>query len=163
MSKSCQLVWCSPVGYRWEREIRKRPMEALRYLPLMNLPGLVSVLVGDQVMVQRRDALLAVLALERYWRQHAEWPAALEELVPSLLAEVPRDRFDGERLRYRIVDGAPILYSVGVDRDDDAGRPFQGNPTNTNIFLQWWEAHLWAWSSKYYDGDWILWKRNPVR
>jgi hypothetical protein len=42
--------------------------------------------------------------------------------VPDLLPAVPPDRYDGKPLRYQLVDGKPLVYSIGSDRDDDAGR-----------------------------------------
>jgi hypothetical protein len=80
-------------------------------------------------------------------------------LTPQYLPAVPPDRYDGKPLKYRIVEGQPVLYSVGVDRDDDGGRvPERGN----------WQAENWqppsviaewkaAGSPHLPDGDWVLW------
>jgi hypothetical protein len=46
----------------------------------------------------------------------------LRELVPQLLPQVPADRITGDPVRYRLVDGKPLIYSVGADRVDDGGR-----------------------------------------
>lgn len=73
--------------------------------------------------LQRRDAAAAAVALELHRRRHGGYPGSLEELVPGLLPALPRDRFDGAPLRYVVRDGAPVLYSVGVNGVDNGGKP----------------------------------------
>lgn len=70
-----------------------------------------------------RNATVALLALERFRRNHAKWPEALNDLVPDYLDAVPIDPFDGKPLRYRHTDGKILLYSVGKDGEDDDGKP----------------------------------------
>lgn len=104
----------------WERS----PVQSIRYRPLTVLmPALGKTQVRSEKAMMRRDALLVAIALEIHHRRHGQWPGSLEELVPDLLPAVPPDRFDGQPLRYRLIEGAPVLYSVGTDRDDDGGRP----------------------------------------
>ncbi len=122
-------------------------------------PGPNRVGVLTETATQQRDAVLVAIALELYRRDHGDWPASLHELSPQYLPTVPPDRYDGKPLKYRIVEGQPVLYSVGVDRDDDGGRvPEQGK----------WQAQRWqppsvieelkaAGSPSLPDGDWILW------
>jgi hypothetical protein len=70
----------------------------------------------------KRDGIVIGIALELYRREHGEYPGTLEALSPKLLAGIPADRITGEPLHYRLKEGRPLVYSVGVDRDDDAGR-----------------------------------------
>jgi hypothetical protein len=100
-------------------------------------------------LAQQRDATMAAVALARYYLMHEKWPESLHDLVPSLLPAVPSDRFDGQPLRYRLVDGRPLLYSVGTDLNDDGGTPYHGNGD------PWWVAN-WP-PDPSIDGDWILW------
>ena len=90
---------------------------------------------------QSRDATLVAIALTVYHRRHGQWPERLEQLCPNLLPEVPPDRFDGKPLRYRIMDGYPLLYSVGRNRIDEGGQRPSDNQDGP-------EAR---------DGDWQLW------
>jgi len=53
--------------------------------------------------------------------QHGGLPEKLDELTPSLLAEVPEDPFTGAELEYRRTDKGYLIYSVGRDRKDDGG------------------------------------------
>jgi len=75
----------------------------------------------------RRDGALTAIALELYRRRHGSFPARLDDLTPQFLPVAPRDPFDGEPLRYRLAEGRPVVYSVGLDRVDDFGRPPAGN------------------------------------
>jgi hypothetical protein len=62
------------------------------------------------------------LALRRYRDRHSSLPSTLAELVPDELPNVPIDPFSGQALIYRAADGDFTLYSVGRDRQDNAGR-----------------------------------------
>lgn len=69
-------------------------------------------------------ARLAVTAcaLERHRLRTGAYPAALAELVPALLPDVPRDPLDGQPLRYRRRDDGHFdLWSVGLNGRDDGG------------------------------------------
>lgn len=93
---------------------------SIRYLPFRyDFPD--HDLKSDELTLGQRDAALVVIALDLYRRRHGEWPTNLEALTSDLLPAVPLDRYDGQPLRYRVVDGHPLLYSVGPDRDDDGG------------------------------------------
>ena len=64
-------------------------------------------------------ATRTALALRIWESERGALPAELGELVPDLLADTPRDAFDGEPLRY-----APArrqLWSVGRNLADEAG------------------------------------------
>ncbi|HEX7377927.1 MAG TPA: hypothetical protein VF278_12480, partial [Pirellulales bacterium] len=137
----------------------------LRYLPLVLLmPAVESAFLVREIRTQEQDAVLTAIALELYHRRAKKWPATLAELTPGLLPAVPPDRFTGEPLCYRLVDGRPLIYSRGTDCDDDGGvLPKEGN----RVARAWdAEARLdaqtvtTAWAAAH-DGDWILWP--PVR
>ncbi len=60
-------------------------------------------------------ALAVQLAAEEFRRDKGKYPAALEELVPGYLHEVPKDPFDdGRPIKYN--PETRILYTVGPDR-----------------------------------------------
>ncbi|MCX7418335.1 MAG: hypothetical protein NT013_02210 [Planctomycetia bacterium] len=88
-----------------------------------------------------RDATLVAIALTVYHHRHGEWPERLEQLCPDLLPQVPLDRFDGQPLRYRVVDGKPLVYSVARNRLDDQGQVTDDKRNGP-------EAR---------EGDWRLW------
>ncbi len=76
-----------------------------------------------EILHLERDTVRTVIALELYKRREGSYPESLEELTPHLLPELPVDRFDGQLLRYLLVDGAPLLYSVGANQKDEGGEP----------------------------------------
>jgi len=67
-----------------------------------------------------RCAIVAV-ALERYRRQHSRWPDSLNALVPECLLCLPTDPYDGAPLRYRRLADRVVVYSVGLDGQDNGG------------------------------------------
>jgi len=72
---------------------------------------------------------IAAIALKRYHLRYLKYPAALDELVPEFLSEVPIDYLDGELLRYRVDEGSFLLWSVGKNRRDDEVSPVErGSP-----------------------------------
>lgn len=106
----------------------------------------------------RRDAVVAALALELYNRRIGRYPSTLDELVPSYLPSLPIDPLNGEPLRYRLLNGSPVLYSVGDDRDDDGGRlPLtrQQQPDTSYI------PDFGSRQTPPRDGDWIAYPIAP--
>jgi hypothetical protein len=144
---------CDRVFARLEAELEalQTPSYQLRY-PLVGLvvPALSRVGVMREQSAMERDAVIVAIALELHRRRHGDWPAALEALVPELLPAVPPDRFNGQPLRYRLLDGRPLVYSVGADGDDDGGR------TTVNEFGQP-AADLAGIPGTNADGDLVLW------
>jgi hypothetical protein len=101
----------------------------------------------------RRDGILVAIALELYRRQYGSYPDSLDQLTPALLPHVPADRITGQPLRYRLIDGKPIVYSIGADRDDDGGSPpvtKGGEPAP--LAAAWWEVP----KERACDGDWVI-------
>ena len=77
--------------------------------------------------VAQRDVTVVGLACQRYESRHGAFPARLADLVPDILTAVPVDPFTGKELAYRLTPGAFIVYSVGENLTDDAGRgPYAG-------------------------------------
>jgi hypothetical protein len=74
-------------------------------------------------------AILAPRAAEclvalKLWRNHRkEAPTDLEAVVKAAgILRVPIDPYSGKPLRMAIIDGEPVIYSVGRDGRDDGGR-----------------------------------------
>jgi hypothetical protein len=151
-------------------EWRESPIQRGRYLLITELlpaHDLELVWLNPDINLSSRDALLVGIALELYHRRHGAWPPSLDVLVPGLLPSVPPDRFDGRPLRYALINGNPVVYSVGTDRDDDGGRPpryADGRP-NYDGAREWVPEEVLRREpqvDRLNDGDWILWPR-PVR
>ncbi len=62
-----------------------------------------------------------VLALELYVRAHGRYPDELAALVPACIDELPRDPYTDESFLYRRRGDSFLLYSVGLDLEDQNG------------------------------------------
>src|SRR5262249_22691219 len=96
-----------------------------RFRYLFSLVAIPNYNKAFQTAVQNetlRQLALVAISVRRYELQHGgQPPSSLDFLVPQFLAAIPRDYFSTNTLRYRLVDGGPLLYSVGLDGKDDQG------------------------------------------
>ena len=97
------------------------------------LPALDNAVATTDQFDAVRDATLAIIALEQFRRAKGNFPASLDELVPSFLPCVPKDLADGQTLRYRPSAGSYILYSIGTNLKDDGGKPPATLPDDMTI------------------------------
>jgi hypothetical protein len=107
-----------------------------------------------------RDGVFIGLALELYHREHGKWPESLGELAPKYLPTLPADPITGKPLHYKIVDDRPIVYSVGVDGDDDGGRLAKSG--DGQVHPEYAEPNHFgkdheAVRASETDGDWVIW------
>jgi hypothetical protein len=61
------------------------------------------------------------LAIERYRLKYGIVPEILEDLVPEFMGTVPLEPFDGEPLRYILLEDGYTLYTIGDDWEDNGG------------------------------------------
>lgn len=89
----------------------------------------VDWLIRDAALLDYRvESIQVFLAVEHYCARNGGPPESLQELVPDYLAEVPIDRLNGKRFAYRLIADDPsgrtyLLYSLGLDGQDDSERP----------------------------------------
>ncbi len=138
------------------------PLGRIRYLFIeLLLPAYDSVRGTNATQDGTRDGVLIGIALELYHREHKAWPKTLEELSPRWLPELPVDLINGGPLGYRIVGDRPLVYCLGVDRDDDGGRlpaNCEGDATKYRVSETYeipavTTEHVRGW----HDGDWVIW------
>ncbi|HLO41253.1 MAG TPA: hypothetical protein VK176_09540 [Phycisphaerales bacterium] len=110
-------------------------------------PAMSKALMVESRIANDKAATRVMIALERFRRARGVYPAALAELVPEFLAELPRDEFDPGGFRYVLkkaeasaaADGY-VLYSIGDDRVDNGGTNTKpelrkvGGPDNDLIY-----------------------------
>ncbi len=146
-----------------------------RYLMVdLLVPALDRAAMSGKYAMVKRDALLAAIALEQHRRETGDWPTTLG----AAMDDPPIDPWTGEPIGLAFHDGRPVLYSVGNDRNDDAGMLDDGTDEVDEIWI-WrpylepdvtFESHFSAarastrainWmavdASGLPDGDWILW------
>lgn len=94
----------------------------VRY-PLVGLltPALTRFVRQFHEASMRRDAAVMAMGAELHRRRHGAYPASPDQLVPELLPRVPLDRYDNQPLRFKQVNGSPVIYSIGRDRTDNGG------------------------------------------
>jgi len=82
-----------------------------------------------ELLVAAHCTRLAV-AIERYYAHQggSELPAALNDLVPTYIEQVPLDPFTSGQLLYSHDEESYMVYSTGTNRADDGGsiRPAEG-------------------------------------
>ncbi|HEV3116497.1 MAG TPA: hypothetical protein VGY58_05560 [Gemmataceae bacterium] len=100
-------------------------------------PKLFNTYHRDQATL-RCGVLL--LASERYRRANGHWPQRLDDLVPSYVAKVPLDPFDGQPLRLARFDGGLTIYSVSQDGQDDGGKLSQNPLPGTDWGFRLWDV-----------------------
>ena len=60
----------------------------------------------------------------------------LDELVPDFISKPPLDAFNEKPLSYRRDGDGFILYSVGVNHEDDEGRSYDDNPQGDDLAVR---------------------------
>lgn len=83
-----------------------------------NLEAIVKIYRRSRAELR---SVAAALAAERYRLCHGRWPESLAEVVPTYLAQIPLDPYDGQPVRFhRVADGL-LIYSLGSDGEDNGG------------------------------------------
>ena len=84
------------------------------------VPNIKSILARKNYLKFLMDGTRIRIAALAYERDHGALPAALADLSPDYIKEVPSDPFDGKPVRYDSKRG--IIYSVGMDGKDQHAR-----------------------------------------
>ncbi len=139
--------------------LRASPVQSMRYILVSTLlPSLARSQANCEQYLGERDGTLVAISLELFHRRHGVYPASLVDLVPELLPEIPVDRITGDPVKYRLIDGKPVVYSVGADRIDDGGIP----PARKGGYR--WQSAADRWDvkpAKAPRGDWVLYPTDP--
>ncbi len=139
-------------------ELKSSFLKSYRYALLaILLPSLDRASLTAERFLVQRDAVQVGIALELFRRKTGHYPATLAELSPLYLPSVPLDPCDGQPMRYAVRDGKPVVYSIGVDLNDDGGvAPFlKTGAKRISSELNGSELAIGQ-SPKRFDGDWIL-------
>lgn len=101
-----------------------------------------------RVQQQRVAAMRLAIAAYRTRLRAGSFPASIADIPSGLVCCAFRDGLTGDRLSYRVVDGLPLIYSIGRDGVDGGGSP------NAGFRLVHQEQ----------PGDWVLFpNREPDR
>jgi hypothetical protein len=136
---------------------------------------------SESTGLAKRDSIVAFIAMELYRRAEGKWPTRLDQAMEN----PPLDPWSGEPMQIAFEDGRPLIYSFGVDRNDDGGTFYNkmtGGLGRGQTYRSPWTQYLepermfsdhegysanrsneyasgWqpADSEDLPDGDWILW------
>jgi hypothetical protein len=100
------------------------------------MPSVAKAQEARDRLTQWHANLRAVLALERYHRSEGRYPRALNALVPRFSDQVPTDAFSRQPLIYRPRGTGFLLYSIGVNGQDDEGRGADDNPPGDDLSIR---------------------------
>jgi hypothetical protein len=88
----------------------------------MVMPSLSRACDNEDLTKMTFEIETLAVALACFHAEQGRWPAELKELCPSLLKEIPADRFSVKPLIYRPGEKGYLLYSVGQNLRDDGGQ-----------------------------------------
>ena len=120
----------------WASDVDTSPL-ARNFLGQKKMPGRNDSYAMFYRMRFKLRSFIAVLACQSYRAKHGNLPASLDELVPEFLDEVPRDPYDGEKLRWNAEKG--YFWTKGRDGDFDGTVEFypDGKPRWKNRNYHW--------------------------
>ena len=102
-------------------------------------PSMTRFAVVLRKVIASRHGYRVVFCLHAYHAKHDKWPQTLADALPKSEARRLIDPFSNAPFGYRLVDGSPLLYSVGENGEDDGGQVYRdnGNPTwgNTGDYI----------------------------
>jgi hypothetical protein len=125
-------------------------------------PAMQQVATGMFRAKGQQEATAAAIAIYRFQKKTEKLPKTLNDLSGTYLKELPVDQFDGQPLRYQRKDDGFLLYSIGYDRVDNAGKRKLVSTDSVNEELS---KNLPEPTGQYVmfgrekGYDWVLWPR----
>ena len=86
------------------------------------LPSLSIAYLQSAKLETQRRLTRVLLAIHVFHDKHAKWPTALPDLHGLVADQLATDPLGGQPFGYKLVGGKPLLYSAGLDCDDDGGK-----------------------------------------
>jgi hypothetical protein len=100
------------------------------------IPAVHKVELAADRRGQVQDNLTLAFALAWHKADKGRYPKKLDELAPKYLKDIPQDVFSGKALIYRPSEKGYLLYSVGVNGKDDAGRGPADRPQGDDLSVR---------------------------
>jgi hypothetical protein len=99
-------------------------------------PAVRKVLSASDRCEQLQNNLYVAFALAAYDRDHGRYPKELEALAPKYLDKIPKDLFSDKPLIYRPSEKGYLLYSVGINGQDEQGQSFDDQPAGDDLTVR---------------------------
>lgn len=117
----------------------------VRYWPIMiMLPACNQIHRLSYRIQADSQALITVLALQRYKLQYGQYPETLDALVQAkLLEKIPIDPFSDKSLVYKRTDDGFTLYSFGLNLVDDGGKIYRDENGKFKLWADEGDAVFW--------------------
>ena len=109
----------------------------IRLLASISMPSEWKMAINFRRLIADRNATYLILTIHAYKAKHGRWPKSLTEAAPGELAEFHSDPFSNRDFVYRLDDGKPLLYSVGINGKDDAGKRAEKTWAETGDRVYW--------------------------
>jgi hypothetical protein len=100
------------------------------------VPALCKVQSASDRCEQIQNNLYLAFALAVYRRDHGRYPKELKALVPKYLDKIPKDLFADKPLVHRPSENGYLLYSVGVNGQDEQGRSNDDQPPGDDLSIR---------------------------
>lgn len=127
-------------------EKRNFVLHADHIMARLIVPAMKQISSNALLAQARARQAVAAIALERFYLKNTQYPARLDELVPEFLPAVPLDSFDGKPMRFRLSEsGRYLLWSVGFDGKDDAGKVNVAKPGDSSALRKPGYLGDWTW------------------
>ena len=120
------LSWGTLQALFWDVDTLSKKIGDIMICLLM--PPLDKVNETGDLSEQIHRNVRVAFALAMYKSDEGRYPPKLDALTPRYLLQVPNDLFSGKELIYRPTDAGYLLYSVGVNGQDDQGRTSDDTP-----------------------------------
>lgn len=85
------------------------------------LPSLFQIFGAEDRCKSNYELTRIAVALAIHRSEQGQYPETLDELVPAILSETPKDLFHGLPFQYRKTSNGFVLYSLGPNATDDLG------------------------------------------
>jgi len=100
------------------------------------MPSLVTVIDAENRSLMVKEIDQVGIALELHYLKNQSYPSNLNDLIGPSLKNVPEDRFNEKGLTYKKTTTGYLLYSFGINRQDNQGRSRDGNPPADDLVLK---------------------------
>ena len=122
------------------RNWRMPPRSQENLFGYMLMPAVNLVMHSEIRYLARRLCTAAGIACERYRLKHGKWPAKLDDLNEFGMPKNLIDPFDGQPLRYALLDDGAVVYSIDEDGRDDSGDVVRRKGRPPDIGFRLWNV-----------------------
>jgi len=104
-----------------------------RTISKMLLPAITRAHLQEAQHEARIGLAQLALALKIYKAEKGKYPDRLDDLVPEILPELPKDPFTGKDFVYKREGEGFLVYSLGENETDEGGKWEEKNPYQHDI------------------------------